>query len=262
MIRLAANLDWLFQEIPMSERFAAAARAGFRAVEILFPYRHPLRDLVRARERAGVEVALLNTPLGDEARGEKGMACIPGRKADFRASIARALDYAREIGTKKLHVVAGLMPADADRASFDAAYNENMRYAADACAAVGLVAMVEPINTRDIPNFYLRNFDLAAEIVARIASPSLRLQFDVYHCQIIHGDLLRRFDALKGLVDHVQIADVPERNEPGTGEINYPNVLGAIDRSGYKGWISCEYRPRAGTLAGLGWARPYGIATD
>lgn len=261
MFKLAANLDWLFQEIPMTERFAAAKRAGFKGVEILFPYRHALRDLVTAREAAGIDVILVNTPLGDDAKGEKGLACLPGRQADFRASLARALEIAKALGAPRLHVVAGIMPEGADRKAFDAAYRENVRYAADACGAAGVVAFLEPLNTRDNPGFYLRSFDLAAEIVNEVASPALRFQFDVYHCQIIHGDLIRRFEALRPLIGHVQVADVPERSEPGSGEINYANVFAAIARSGYDGWVSAEYRPKAGTLAGLGWAKPYGLGS-
>lgn len=243
----------------MSERFAAAAKAGFRAVEILYPYRHALDDLRRAREQAGIDVVLVNSPLGDDAKGEKGLACIPGRERDFRASLDRALDFAKGLGAGIIHVVGGIMPAGADRRAFDRTYRENVRIAADLCGAAGLIACLEPINTRDIPGFYLRSFDLAAEIVTEIASPALRFQFDFYHCQIIHGDLLRRFEALKPLVAHIQVADVPERSEPGTGEINYATVLNAVETSGYAGWVSAEYRPKAGTLAGLGWAKAYGV---
>jgi hydroxypyruvate isomerase len=260
MIRLAANLNWLFQEIPMTERFAAAAALGFKAVEILFPYRHGVAELVRAREAAGVEVALINSPMGEEARGEKGLACLPGRQAEFRASLALALDYAKALACRRLHVVAGVVPSGVDRGDCDRAYRENVRVAADICGAAGVTAMIEPINTRDIPGFYLSDYDVAAALVREIASPRLRLQFDFYHCQIIHGDLRRRFDAARDVLDHIQIADVPGRFEPGTGEINYPNVLAAVDASGYAGWVSCEYRPRTETRASLAWAKPYGIS--
>ena len=259
MIRLAANLNWLFQEVPMTERFAAAAALGFKAVEILFPYRNDVDDLRRARDAARVEVVLINSPLGDEERGEKGLACVPGRQAEFRASLARALDYARALECPRLHVVAGAVPSGIERRDCERTYRENVVAAAEICGTAGVTVMLEPINTRDIPRFFLADYDFAAALVRDIASPRLRLQFDFYHCQMIHGDMLRRFDAMRDVVEHIQIADVPGRFEPGTGEINYPNVLAAIDASGYAGWVSCEYRPKTETRASLAWAKPYGI---
>jgi hydroxypyruvate isomerase len=257
MPRFAANLSMMFTDAPFLQRFERAAAAGFRAVEFLFPYDYSAAEVTQAARAVGLEVVLFNTVPGDWARGERGLAAIPGRVEEFRAGVAKALDYADALGCRQIHAMAGLVPEGADRAAMRATYVENLRFAAEAAAKTGVTVLIEPINTRDIPGFFLNHTEEAAAIIAEVGAPNLKLQFDIYHRQIMQGDLTPAIETHLPLIAHMQIADTPGRNEPGTGEINYSFLFEAIDRLGYQGWIGCEYRPKAGTEEGLGWFRPY-----
>lgn len=257
MPRFAANLSMMFADAPFLQRFERAAAAGFRAVEFLFPYDYSAAEVTQAARAVGLEVVLFNTVPGDWAKGERGLAAIPGREEEFRAGVARALEYADALGCRQIHAMAGLVPEGADRAAMRATYLENLRHAAEAAAKTGVSVLIEPINTRDIPGYFLNYTEEAAAIIGEVGAPNLKLQFDIYHRQVMQGDLAPAIETHLPLIAHMQFADTPGRNEPGTGEINYPFLFGAIDRLGYTGWIGCEYRPKAGTEDGLGWFRPY-----
>ena len=257
MPKLAANISMLFRELHFQDRFAAAARAGFRHVECQFPYEWPAAMLAQAARGAGVNVVLHNLPAGDLAAGELGIACHPGREEEFRAGTERAIDYARQLGCTRLNCLAGIAPSGIDRNALLATLVRNLRWAAARLSEEGIELLVEPLNTRTVPNFFLNRSDAAVELFELVASPNLRLQYDVFHMQIMEGDLANRIERLLPRIGHIQIADVPRRNEPGTGEINYPFLLDHIDRLGYAGWIGCEYNPSGDTVSSLGWARPY-----
>ncbi|ACR30934.1 2-oxo-tetronate isomerase [Burkholderia glumae] len=257
MPRFAANLSMMYQEHPFLERFAAAARDGFRAVEYLFPYAFPAAELKARLDGAGLVQALFNAPPGDWAAGERGIAALPGREDEFRRAVETALDYARVIGNDKLHVMAGLVAADADRARHRDVYLRNLAYAAQAARGAGLQVLIEPINPRDMPGYFLNRQDDAQAICREVGAPNLRVQFDCYHCQIVEGDLAKKLERDFAGIGHIQVAGVPERHEPDLGELNYPYLFALLDRLGYDGWIGCEYRPKAGTSDGLGWLRPY-----
>lgn len=262
MLRIAANLTFLFTEVPFPERFRAAADAGFRGVEYLFPYEYPAADLAEWRRAADVEQVLINMPAGDWANGERGLCCLPDRKGEFRDSIGRAAEYAQALGCSRVHVVAGLAPAAEGRGPFEDAYRENLAYAADALAGNGITTLIEPINGRyDVPGFFLQTTSQARAIIAELGRPNLKLQFDAYHAQIMEGDLVRQFRTCLPVTGHIQIANPPDRHEPDTGEINYPYFFAAVEAAGYDGWIACEYKPKAGTRAGLGWGRAFGLRT-
>ena len=258
MPRFAANLSMMFTEVPFLERFGAAAQAGFAAVEFLFPYEHAAEDIaaqLRAHRLANV---LFNLPPGDWAAGERGMASIPGRETEFRRGVGDALGYARSLGTPRVHAMAGLLPAGADRATHRAAYVANLRFAADAAARDGLEVLIEPINTRDIPGYFLNTQAEAHAIREEVGAANLKVQMDLYHAQIVEGDIATKLRRYLPHVGHIQIAGVPERHEPDTGELNYPYLFRLLDELGYAGWVGCEYRPAAGTVAGLGWMRSPG----
>lgn len=257
MPKFAANLSFLFNEVPFPERFARAAAAGFTGVEYLFPYAWPLAELAAWRTAAGVEQVLFNLPPGDWAAGERGLACLPGRQREFAEGLARALDYAAALGCRRLHCMAGLRPAGVVEAELEAIYLDNLGLAAERCAAAGVMLLIEPINSRiDMPGYWLDDIGKACRLLDKLAQPSVRLQLDLYHAQIIQGDLARTIEACLPLIGHVQIADNPGRHEPGTGEIHYPYLFDLLDRLGYAGWIGCEYKPLSGTEAGLGWRCP------
>ncbi|MEX3962279.1 2-oxo-tetronate isomerase [Paraburkholderia sp. EG286B] len=257
MPRFAANLSMMYNEHAFLDRFAAAARDGFEAVEFLFPYEFPAADIKQRLDDNGLTQALFNAPPGDWAADERGTASLPGREDEFRRSIETALDYARVLGNDKLHVMAGLIKPEQPRAAHREVYLKNLAYAAQAAQAHGITVVIEPINTRDIPGFFLNRQDDAQAICAEVGAPNLKVQFDLYHCQIVEGDLAVKLKRdMKG-IGHIQIAGVPERHEPDLGEVNYPYLFSLIDALGYDGWIGCEYRPRAGTSEGLGWIRPY-----
>ena len=253
MPRFAANLTMLFNEVPFPERFAAAAAAGFTGVECLFPYAHPADELAGLLAAHGLQQALFNLPPGDWDAGERGLAALPGREAEFRASVDTALAYARALRCPTLHVMAGLVPEGADHDAMHRTYVENLRHAADAAVADGVTLVIEPLNDRDVPGYFLPRIDGAAAIVAEVDRPNVGLQFDCYHVQIMDGDLATRLARHAPLVRHVQIASVPERHEPDTGEVAYPYLFDLLDRLGYAGWVGCEYRPATTTVAGLGW---------
>lgn len=254
MPRFAANLSFLFTELPFAERFAAAARAGFHGVEYLFPYDLPAPEIAEILHRHGLTQVLFNLPPGDWAAGERGLACLPERRAEFAESVVLARDYARTLGCRTLHCMAGLRPADADPEELTACYVDNLRLAADLLAADGIRLLIEPINSRiDMPGYWLDDIDQAVGLLARIGRPNVGLQLDLYHAQIIRGDLARTIETHLPQIGHVQIADNPGRHEPGSGEINYPYLFALLDRLGYRGWVGCEYRPLTTTEAGLGW---------
>ena len=261
MPRFAANLTMMYTEHAFIDRFAAAAQDGFKGVEFLFPYEFPAEVLRQQLADSGLQQALFNAPPGDWAAGERGIASLPGREDEFKRSIDTALEYARVLGNTKLHVMAGLIRPEQDRARHRALYLDNLAYAARVAEAQGVTVVIEPINTRDIPGFFLNRQDDAQAICAEVGADNLQVQFDLYHCQIMEGDLAvkLRHDMLRphGGIGHIQIAGVPERHEPDLGEINYPYLFELIDSLGYQGWIGCEYRPRAGTSAGLGWLKPW-----
>ena len=255
MIRLAANLSLMFTDLPFLERFDAAAAAGFRGVEFMFPYDHPAEEIAGCAEKAGVEIVLFNLPAGDWKAGDRGLGALPDRISEFRHGARKALAYARTLRCKRLHLMAGIAAADeAHRRVF----LDNLGHAADLARDDSIDILIEPINTRvDIPGYFLSASDEAAAIIRDIQQPNVKLQYDIYHMQIMEGDLARHIEQLLPIIGHMQLADNPGRAEPGTGEINYSWLLNRIDQLGYGGWIGCEYRPAADTVSGLGWSAPY-----
>ncbi|KQW75696.1 hydroxypyruvate isomerase [Devosia sp. Root413D1] len=256
-MKFSANLSFLYPELGFLERFAAAARDGFPAVEYLGPYAEPKQRVAEALVDNGLVQALFNVPSGDWAGGERGIAALPGRSEEFRAGIATALDYATTVRCEKLNVIAGLVAPGADLEAMEATLVDNLRYAAPRCAEAGIKLLIEPINLRDIPRFFLSTTAHAERILERVGHDNLYIQYDLYHMQVMQGDLLPTYQRLRERIAHIQLADTPGRNEPGTGEINYGFVLPAIERLGYDGYFGCEYKPRADTSAGLGWMQPY-----
>ena len=257
MLKFSANLSFLYQDLAFLDRFAAAAKDGFRAVEYLGPYSESKEAVAAALRDNGLAQALFNVPSGDWAGGERGIACLPDRVEEFRTGIRTALDYAAALHCPKVNVICGLVPAGADMQMLEDVLVENLKVAAELCAKAGVKLLVEPINTRDIPGFFLTTTSQAERILDRVGHANLYIQYDVYHMQVMQGDLVPTYARLKDRIAHIQVADNPGRNEPGTGEINYPFVLGEIDRLGYDGWIGCEYKPKAGTSEGLGWMQAY-----
>lgn len=248
---LAANLSLMFTEVPFLARFALARRYGFDAVEFMFPYGEEAGEIKRAASDAQVQVVLHNCPPGDWPR-ERGLACLPGRDCDFDESIALALHYARTLKVPRLHCLAGVVAAE-DRAEARAIYVQRLRKAARTLQPHGIELLIEPINTFDIPGYFLNSPQLAADIIAEVNEPNLGLQCDLYHWQRIQGELAATVTKFLPLIRHVQIADNPGRHEPGTGEINYRYLLPLLDQLGYQGWIGCEYIPQADTASGLVW---------
>jgi len=257
MLRLAANLSTLFTEVALEARFDAAAAAGFRAVEIQFPYALTAAELRSRIRDAGLTLALFNAPPGDAARGERGLAGLPGREAEFRSSVMRALDYATASACRRIHVMSGLRSPDVPVERQLATLRDNVAVAAELAAAAGVTLLLEPINRRDVPDYLLGDTGMALEVLSSLALPNLALQFDFYHQQIMAGDLARRFAELLPRIGHVQLADNPGRHEPGTGEIRYEWLLGQVASSAYEGWVGCEYVPSRDTASSLQWARPY-----
>ena len=254
MPRFAANLGHLFTERPLIERFGAAAAAGFGAVELQFPYDIPPAAVKAELARHSLTQLGVNTPQCPEF----GLAALPGRERDFDAAFARALDYVVAIGGTAIHCMAGLVPVN-ERPAAETVFIKNLSRAATAAAKANVTLLIEPINPRDRPGYFLSHIEHAADLVGKIGASNVRVQFDFYHIQIVGGDLIRRFEKHLPVIGHLQIAAVPTRGEPDEGEVNYPAVFAAIDKSGYIGWIGAEYKPRARTEDGLGWARPYGI---
>ena len=260
MPRFAANLSMMYTEHDFLDRFAAAAADGFTAVEYLFPYEHDARLLAQRLADNGLQQVLFNAPPGDWERAERGLACLPGREDDFHRSFAeQALPYALALQCPRIHVMAGLIPPGAERPRLRDTYVANLRWAAGQAAAHGIDVLIEPINTRDVPGYFLNRQDHAHQILAEVAAPNLKVQMDLYHCQIVEGDLASKLSQYLpgGCVGHIQMAGVPARHEPDLGELNYPYLFALLDELGYGGHVGCEYRPRAGTTAGLGWFAPY-----
>ncbi|WP_368922506.1 2-oxo-tetronate isomerase [Comamonas aquatica] len=264
MPRFAANLSMLYNDVDFLDRFAAAARDGFKAVEYLFPYAYTPEQLAALLRQHGLQQVLFNAPPGDWDAGERGIACLPGREAEFREGIARAITYAQALQCPRIHVMAGLVPQDVDPATVRATYVANVRYAAEQAAAHGIQILLEPINGRDMPGFFLSRQDQAHALVAEIGATNVKVQMDLYHCQIVEGDLAMKIRQYlpTGNVGHFQIAGVPERHEPAVGELNYPYLFQLLDTLGYDGWIGCEYKPARGaaphaTRDGLGWLQPW-----
>ncbi|MDT3736242.1 MAG: hydroxypyruvate isomerase [Denitratisoma sp.] len=253
MPQFAANLSMLFTEAPLLERFERAARAGFTAVEIQFPYDTPAEQLQQALFRNKLTLVLHNLPAGDWAAGERGIACHPDRVDEFRQGIDAALAYAAALGTPQLNCLAGIRPANVPADTARHVLLGNLRYAALRLQAHGMKLLIEPINTHDIPGFFLNGTRQAFELIKEVDADNLFLQYDVYHMQRMEGDLAHTLAANLGKIAHIQIADNPGRHEPGTGEINFDFLFAHLDRIGYKGWVGCEYKPAATTEAGLGW---------
>jgi hydroxypyruvate isomerase len=257
MSKFAANLSMMYTEHEFLDRFQAAADDGFGAVEFLFPYEWAATELAARLRGAGLRQALFNAPPGNTQAGERGIACLPGREAEFRDGIERALEYAEALACPRVHVMAGLVPDGVARERLRATYVANLAWAAQAARAAGRDLLMEPINTRDIPGYFLNRQADAHAVVEEVGASNLKVQMDLYHCQIVEGDLETRIRLYvpTGRVGHIQIAGVPARHEPDLGEVNYPYLFKLLDELGYDGWIGCEYRPAAGTRAGLGWYR-------
>jgi len=257
MPKFAANLTMMFNEVDFLDRFQAAAEAGFEAVEYLFPYDFDKEDIVARLQQFGLTQVLHNLPAGDWSAGERGIAIFPDRAEEFRAGVERAIDYATALGCPQINCLAGIAPNGIDGKTLRATFIENIAYAAAKLGDAGIRLLIEPINTRDIPGFFLTTTRQALDILAEVGSDNLFIQYDIYHMQIMEGDLAPTIDAYLGQIPHMQLADTPGRHEPGTGEINYPFLFDHIDRTGYDGWIGCEYKPAGKTEDGLGWLKPY-----
>lgn len=257
MPRFAANLSLLFTEVPFLERFALAAGAGFQAVEFLFPYAYAIDDIRQRLDANGLTLVLHNLPPGYWDAGERGMACHPDRVAEFRAGVATGVRYATALGVGQLHCLAGKVPADVSEAVLRKTYVANLAFAAQALKDAGLRLLIEPINTYDIPGYYLNRTAQALSILDEVGADNAYLQYDIYHAQRTEGELAATITRHLGRIGHIQLADNPGRHEPGTGEINYEFLFALLDRVGYAGWIGCEYKPADTTLMGLGWIQPY-----
>ncbi len=254
MPKFAANLSFLFTDVLFPERFKRAAVAGFKGVEYLFPYEHPASDIADWLRANDLEQVLFNLSAGDWAAGERGLACLPHRQGEFAESVEQALAYAMVLDCSHVHCLSGLRPAGYDEAELEATYVANLRFAADRFATIGATVMIEPINSRiDMPGYWLDDVAKGFRLLAAVDRSNVKLQYDIYHAQIIAGDLARTLEANLGRIGHIQIADNPGRHEPGSGEINYPFLFDLLDRLGYDGWVGCEYKPLTTTEAGLGW---------
>jgi hydroxypyruvate isomerase len=259
MPKLAANLSMMFNEVAFLDRFDAAAKAGFKGVEFLFPYDFPAAELKRRLDANGLTQALFNMPPGDWAAGERGLASLPGRQAEFRDSVKKALDYAEILDCKLIHCMAGIPQAGTSPVTAAALYAANLAWAGEEAQKAGRRLALEPINHRDMPGFHLNTVEQGAAVVDAIGIERVGLQFDIYHCQITQGDVTKRMEALIARIVHMQIADVPARNEPGTGELGWEFIFRRIDELGYTGWVGCEYRPAGDTVAGLAWRARFGV---
>jgi hydroxypyruvate isomerase len=257
MPKLCANLSLLYTELDFMDRFAAAAKSGFKGVEYLFPYAYPKDQLAEALARNGLVQVLHNMPAGDWTKGDRGMACNPARVGEFQDGVGKTIEYATALGCEQVNCLAGLAPQGVAAEKIRATFVANLRFAAEKTKAAGIRLVTEPVNNRDIPGFYLNRSSQALEIMDEVGSDNLFLQYDIYHMQVMEGNLARTIEANLARINHMQLADNPGRHEPGTGEINYPFLFDWIDRIGYRGWIGCEYNPKAGTVEGLGWAKAY-----
>jgi hydroxypyruvate isomerase len=257
MPKLCANLTFMFNEVEFLDRFDAAAKAGFKGVEYLAPYVAPAAQIAERLTKAKLTQVLFNLPAGDWAAGERGMAVDPRRVGEFQDGVGKAVEYAKALGCKQVNCLAGIAPKDVAPEKMRETLIANLRFAADRLAGEGIKLLVEPINTRDIPGFYMTHTQQALDVIQAVGSSNLWLQYDIYHMQIMEGDLAMTIEKNLSRIAHMQLADNPGRHEPGTGEINYGFLLPHIDKLGYQGWVGCEYKPAAETNAGLGWIKPY-----
>jgi hydroxypyruvate isomerase len=257
MPKLNANLTMMFNEFDFLDRFKQARQQGFQGVEILFPYEYSLEKIKTELLNNKLELVLFNMPPGDFKAGDRGLACIPTRVSEFRDSVQAAISYAVSLNCKKLHCMAGLKPSADTDTIIEETFIENIRFAADACRAHNINVLIEPINNRDMPGYFLNYSRQATRLIEAIDRPNVGLQYDIYHMQIMEGDLAPSIESLLPQIKHMQLADTPGRHEPGTGEINYSFLLSIIDTLGYDGWIGCEYRPQKNTISGLDWIKPY-----
>jgi hydroxypyruvate isomerase len=257
MPKFNANLTLLFNELDFLDRFEAARRAGFNGVEYLFPYAHRKQELAERLRVNGLTQVLHTLPAGDLARGERGIACLPDRVGEFQDGVGVAIEYAQALQCTQLNCLAGITPVGFDPAQIRDTLVRNLRFAAAQLKLAGIRLLLEPCNTRDIPGFYLNRSQQAIDIIAAVGADNLYLQYDIYHMQVMEGNLAPTIERHLQRIGHLQLADNPGRNEPGTGEINYPFLFGFLDKLGYSGWVGCEYKPAKGTVEGLGWLRPY-----
>ena len=255
MPHFAANLTLLFNEVPFLDRFEAAAKAGFTAVEFLFPYAFPVDEIGKRLRDNGLTQALFNLPPGNWDAGEKGFAALPERFDDLKQSLVTALPYAQATGVKRLHLMSGLADRG-DRRAVEAFY-KSVTWAAEFFSPYGIDVVLEPLNTRNTPNYFLNDFGFARDVIEELKIPNLKLQFDIYHCQILHGDVTMRLREMMPIIGHIQIASIPSRHEPDDEELNYPFLFAELDKLGYGGFVGCEYNPRGKTTDGLGWFKPY-----
>lgn len=254
MPRFAANLTMMFNEVPFLDRFDAAAEAGFTAVEFLFPYDHSPQSVGERLHRNGLTQALFNLPPGNWPH-ERGLAALPDRFADLQQSLVTALPYAQATGVKRVHLMAGMV-SRSDRRAVEAFY-KSVATAAEFFAPYGIDVVLEPLNPRNTPGYFLNDFGFARDLIVELRIPNLKLQFDIYHCQILHGDVTMRLREMMPIIGHIQIASIPSRHEPDSEELNYPFLFAELDRLGYGGFVGCEYNPRGNTTDGLGWFKPY-----
>ena len=259
MIKLAANLTMLYNEVGFLDRFDAAAKSEFAGVEYLFPYAFPKEELVERLAKHKLTQVLHNLPAGDWPAGERGIACHPDRVGEFQDGVGKAIDYARALACGQVNCLAGIAPAGVDREKVRGTFVANLRFAAEKLGAAGIKLLIEPVNTYDIPGFWLARTQQALDVIRDVGSNNLYLQYDIYHMQRMEGELANTIKAHLPQIAHLQLADNPGRNEPGTGEINYRFLFGFIDSIGYEGWIGCEYKPKGKTIDGLGWRAAHGV---
>ncbi|WP_107851236.1 hydroxypyruvate isomerase [Oceanimonas marisflavi] len=259
MPKLAANLSMLFTEVDFLDRFDAAAKAGFKGVEYLFPYDFAADEIKAKLEANGLTQVLFNLPAGDWNGGERGIACHPDRVEEFKAGVDKAIEYAKVLGNTQVNCLAGIQPAGVAYEEAEATFVANLKYAAEKLKEAGIKLIAEAINTRDIPGFFLNNTQQALDIIEKVGSDNLAFQYDIYHMQIMEGDIIPTMEKNLGIINHIQLADNPGRHEPGTGELNYHNIFAFLDKAGYDGWIGAEYKPATTTEEGLGWLKTHGV---
>jgi hydroxypyruvate isomerase len=257
MPKFSANLSMLFKEVEFLDRFERAALAGFKAVEFLFPYEWDKDELKDRLDAHGLEIVLHNLPPGQWSAGERGLACLPDRVSEFQGGVHRAIEYATALGCPRLNCLAGIPPVNLSQEERQSTLVSNVRYAATEAQKAGIMLLVEALNSQDMPGFCLNNTKHVLELLKAVDHPNLYIQHDIYHMQIMEGNLTKTIGQNVERISHMQLADVPGRHEPGTGEINFENLFRAIDETGYKGWIGCEYNPTGTTEASLGWVKKY-----
>lgn len=260
MPKLAANLTLMFTEVPFMARFDEAAKTGFKGVEFLFPYSHNLDEITQAAKSNDLEIVLHNLPAGDWGKGERGMACLPDRIQEFQDSVGTGIATAKKLGVKQVNCLAGIIPEGVPIEQVQATFVENLKFAAKACKEEGIRLLSEPINTVDMPSFFLTGTQQGIDLIKAVGSDNFFLQYDIYHMQRMEGELANTIQANLPMIKHMQLADTPGRHEPGTGEINYKFLFEFIDSIGYDGWISCEYHPKTTTLEGLDWIAAHGLS--